>query len=821
MAEEYTFNIKINIDTNISDKIDENVKSFVDKLKNDLQSLNLRDVIDARQSYQSRDTSILSEYKSKVQSEIAAIEAQITALKNRQLQAFAPIMVSEAKKEFDPVKPFSKEFSKRQEYSQARQEMQTEFDRQFHSSQQHTERMKRSLDQQRDLFLKYMEFVKSLKKPDVLETFSGERINVRPERTLQEIAAPNIFTRELELKLQKLANLPRDELGKETLRIKHYMDSVYNEINTALSKVGYDTHQQALRQIDALKSTLEKVTSGNLAQITESIQKELRSGTISKQVEQMREAVTRAQEELDKELGPEVVPTRRSFEQFQRNMVFTFTKPQFFEPAGPEFHDIESLSRRKGIGAPIGGRYVGDPRITFNEFGDAQYGITDVKALSKYLQSLMNPRGISNATKIDIGSDIQKSIDRYLDSQGISRKAETIMSYSIDRMKEIQKELLSLVEQQLRSKVGDAEASRRIELVNKNIEGLTRQIIQLPSVHKSSRGALILRDPERGEYLTLGKYVESRPAPNVLEDKYISALMKHVKSLGKEPKDIPRQIRDLNRLTKDFWVRSRPREEHGVGIGQEGASEEILQRVKKAFDMVSAFIRENRGPRATRSINAINELKTQFTQQYESALREALRSTQERLLKENIISGDTKLPSNLEKEFRSQLAPLVGKGARYELLPLAVLEYLRKESSRIEQDVSKIPYDKLEAELRKAKENEAKRFGDNDYQNRAWQRVLEEFSTYRPVDFYSLLNRAATYSRTDTNELQKLRNSLSSAGRLGNESYFHELLTQRFKKVFDPIKEKVPEEHEAMQKHEVYGRASWYRCWTKLIWSTC
>ena len=201
--------------------------------------------------------------------------------------------------------------------------------------------MRRSLEQQRKMFLDYLDFVKGLKTPSVLETFSGEKINVRPERTLQEIAAPNIFTRELELKLQKLSGLPREALAMEALRIKHYMDDVYKEIDTALSKVGYDTHKDALQHVSGLKEKLTEITRGNMEQITSAVEKELRDNKLGKQVSLMRESITKAKEELDKELGPEAIPTRRSFEQFQRNMVFTFAKPIV---TGKHYRDWETLS---------------------------------------------------------------------------------------------------------------------------------------------------------------------------------------------------------------------------------------------------------------------------------------------------------------------------------------------------------------------------------------------------------------------------------------------------------------------------------------------
>jgi hypothetical protein len=190
------------------------------------------------------------------------------------------------------------------------------------------------------------------------------------------MVAPNMFTRELELKIQKLATATQDNMAKELLRIQNDMNSVYDQINKALSQVGYQSHQEALKQVDSMRDKLNELAAQkDLESITNEVQKAINNNSLQNQVTKMREAIEKARTDFEREIGSEGQKSARSFEQFARNLVFTFAKPQFFEPAGAEFHDVESLSRRRGIGAPIGGKYVGDPRVSFNQFGGAEYGV--------------------------------------------------------------------------------------------------------------------------------------------------------------------------------------------------------------------------------------------------------------------------------------------------------------------------------------------------------------------------------------------------------------------------------------------------------------
>jgi hypothetical protein len=405
-----------------------------------------------------------------------------------------------------------------------------------------------------------------------------------------------------------------------------------------------------------------------------------------------------------------------------------------------------------------------------------------------------------------VNETLQRSIDRYLDDNKISRKMETLISYSIKDLQKIQLDLLRFAQKEVGNKLGEVEAQKRVEVFNKYLEGFTKQSVSLPSVAKSSRGAAIIRDPERGEYLTLGKYLETKPGINQIDDTFLRPMSDLIKRFNYRPQDIPKEVKDLQRLVKDFWVRSRPAEEHGVGVGMEEAAKEVVHQAKRSFDVVSNFLKETKGARSNRALGAIAELKSQFIENYDQALREAIRSTDERIMKEEVVSGKRQLSPELERRYRDDLSKLQGKGARYELFPKEVVEVLRQQAQNIAKKVDAIPADRLEQELNQASRREQELFGKDAYQNRAWQRALEEFSSYRPIDFYKMLNRAASYSKDSVNELEKIRNSLSSAGRIQNESYFQELLAQQFKKVFDPIKEKVPEEHEAMQKHEYYGR---------------
>ena len=815
MPEDYTFNIKLNFDVEDKSKTTAPAKdsSDMDRLLNKatkvLEDLSTLDIRTLKSSYA---TSPMAEFgfSDRVAAEKNAIEEQISILKG--LRAFAPGLKPEewgkAKKDASITKKFEKTLSKPQERAELQQEFKKDLDRRFHSVSQRTDKIQRSLEQQRKTFLDIHSEIKSLKTPKDVVTFSGEKINIKPERSLQQMVAPDIFTRQIELKIDKLAKTSKAQLAKEAIRLKSFVDDVYSEIDTALSQVGYEAHKKAQQEMDSLKRNIDDmVKSGDMSQITKEAESALKSGRLINQVGKMRQAVTNASNLFAKELGVEMDKARKSFEHFQRNILFTFQKPQFFDPAGPTFRDVESMSQRKGMGMPLGGRYAGAERITFDEKGMAKYQIYDVKALARETANLMKASGLKQALGTDFSRSIQRAIDDYLERKNISRRVETLLSQSINDLKQIQLDLINIAQKELQAKVGDPEAKRRLEVFQKYLEGVSKQELSLPSMYKSSRGAGIIRDPERGEYLTLGRYVEARPGINELDDRFVRPMMEMVRKLNYRPQEQSREIKNLGKLLKDFWVRSRPAEGHGVGTGIEAAAKESILRMKDSFDMVSKFIAETRGARGGRAVTQIQELKKQFMEDYDKALRESIRTTEEKILKEQVVSGKRKLPQTLEQKYRSELKQMEGKGPRYALLPDEVVNFLRNQSKMLEKSIASIPTNKLEERMEQVSKLEQQVIGKSDYANRVWQRALEDFAKYRQVDFYNLLNRVASFSREGVaNELERLRNSLSSAGRLENESYFQELLQQQFKKVFDPIKEKVPEEHEAMQKHEVYGK---------------
>ena len=817
MAEEYTFNIKLKVNEETTKSKPDysfgrgsnDFERLLNKATEVLRDISSLDIRSMKASMGSRGTQDFNA-QDRIKAEKSAIEEQIALLKG--LRSFSPAINTkewaEGKKDTDPSKKFIKGYEKPQEKAELQSELKKDMDRQFHSIAQTTDDIKKSLEQQRKTFLDYHNQIKALKAPSNVTTFAGERITVQPERSLQQMVAPNIFTRQLELQIEKLSKVSKAQLAKEMVRVKSFLDDTYEEISTALNQVGYEAHKKAKVQVDKVKEEIDKIAgSGDLEKISKNTEASIRSGKLMGQVGQMRKSIEEASNIFSKELGSEMDKARKSFEQFQRNIIFTFQRPQFFDPAGPEFRDVESMSQRKGMGMPIGGSYAGAPRITFDEQGMAKYQIIDVKALAKETANIMQSSGLKQALGTDFSSSIQRAIDKYLDEHKISRRIETLMSYAVNDLKKIQLDLIGIAQKELQAKVGDPEAKKRIDVFNKYIESVSKQDLSIPSMYKSSRGAGIIRDPERGEYLTLSRYLEARPGVNQLEDQFMRPMMDAVRKLNFRPQEQPSWMKDLGKIVKDFWVRSRPGEGHGVGIGTEAAAKETLHRVKESFDMVSQFLKETRGPRAGRAVAEVQALKKEFLTNYYTALRESIRTTEEKLRKEQVISGKTKLPEGLEKRYREELKPLVGKGARYELLPEPVVSFLRQESSKSAKRIESIPVDKLESVMQKLSQQEKEIIGKSDYSNRVWQRALDEFSKYRQVDFYNLLNRAASFSKEGIpNELERLRNSLSSAGRLNNESYFQELIQQQFKKVFDPIKEKVPEEHEAMQKHEVYGK---------------
>lgn len=799
MAEEYTFNIKLKLNTEISDPQTEKLDEILSKASKLLEDLNSLDIKSLKGAYSTSGTaSKQNTYRLDLENQF--VENQIEQL--RAMRSFTPL-------ELKPTQPFASDYTKKEEISKQRADLRKEIDSQYHSSLQATEEFRRSMQQQRQLFLQQFELAKQINKPTTTSTFSGEHIQVIPERTLQQMVAPDIFTKQLEQQLNKLLKAPQDEIGKEALRVKRHMDSIYDEVNKALGSIEYEAHQRAQGELDALKHKIDTlVSSGDIKQITQDIDKSIQSGDLLAQFLRLKESVNEASDVFASELGAELDKTRKSFENFQRNIIFQFNygREKFFDPAGSEFRDVASLSSRKGQGSPIGGRYVGAPRISFDDKGNAFYEIYDVKSMAREASKLMDVEGLSRAFGEKISRSLQKDINAYLEKENISRRVENLVAHSVDDLQKIKTDLLKIAETDLVKKFGIEETRSKMETLNKGLDNVTRQALVLPSVHRSPRGAAIIRDPDRSEYFTLGKYVEARPGINEMEDRFIRPLMEQIKRAGIQNKELPRDIKDLPKLVKDFWVRSRPREEHGVGIGIEEASKETLQRVKSAFDQVESYLVEKRGAaRSAKMINTINELKAEFEADYNSALREAIRTTQERTLKERYVSGDLKLPDNLESEYRNELKPYAGKGVRYKMLPVPIIEFLQKESQAIGQHTQTIPTENLEQKLEEVRKLEQEHIGKSDYSDRSWQRTLEDFGKYRQIDFYNMLNRAASYSRDQANELQKLRNSLSSAGRLENDSYFQELMHQQFKKVFDPIKEKVPEEHEAMQKHEVYG----------------
>jgi len=146
--------------------------------------------------------------------------------------------------------------------------------------------------------------------------------------------------------------------------------------------------------------------------ITKQVQQSIKTGTLASRIANTRRAVQEAKQIFEKELGPDFERIVRSFEQLQRNIIFTFNKPRFFDPAGRSFRDVESMSARRGIGTPYGGRYVGGSRVEFDKHGIAGYPIYDVKALAREVQKLMSIKGIQESFKVDVPTTLQKTINK-------------------------------------------------------------------------------------------------------------------------------------------------------------------------------------------------------------------------------------------------------------------------------------------------------------------------------------------------------------------------------------------------------------------------
>ena len=234
MAEDYTFNIKLNFDTadktksgsgrSRSDSEMERLLNKASKVLEDISSLDIRAM---KSAYSRRPMSrtAMGADRERIAQEKSAIEEHIALL--RGMRAFSPGIDpkewAKGKKDTDPTKAFKKGYAKPLEKAELQTELRKELDRRFHSSNQALGQIQKSLEQQRDTFLKQYKEVKSLVKPTTTTTFAGERISVTPERTLQQMVAPSIFTRQLELQMEKLVKTNKAEIAKEAKRVKGFI----------------------------------------------------------------------------------------------------------------------------------------------------------------------------------------------------------------------------------------------------------------------------------------------------------------------------------------------------------------------------------------------------------------------------------------------------------------------------------------------------------------------------------------------------------------------------------------------------------------------
>jgi hypothetical protein len=361
MVENYTFNIKVNIDTNIKDNTESELLQLTDLYKEKVKNVNRSELNALSKALEGKAIKSADLLSDKLAQHLSSVDDQIKKLSS--VRAFSPTQLQSTLPK-NTVQPVNRELEKSLKKQEELLAYQNKLASRFHSAQQLTEQQRKSLEQQRQKFLEYQRHLESLKTPSQLVTFSGEKIYLRPERTLQQMSAPDIFSKEIAKMFEQLKKAARKDVAKETLKFKGYMDDVYNEMASALTQVGYKSHLKALEDLTQLKALFEKLTtSKDIDQITREVEKSIKNQEIERSISSMRQSIDKASIEFGNELGKEIDNLRRSFENLQRSFIFTFSKPTFFEPAGPTFRDIASQSARRGINAPIGGRYVGDPRV--------------------------------------------------------------------------------------------------------------------------------------------------------------------------------------------------------------------------------------------------------------------------------------------------------------------------------------------------------------------------------------------------------------------------------------------------------------------------